>query len=293
MRGKDPSNLNITRIKTLIFAYIPAKNRRFGGISVSNIVEGTEISQAIYETISKVQKYMHSQQATPVYKLSFTLPSSTTILLAQADSTLSKKPYGKINAKDALYQVIDDGNPNYNWFIYQFIDQIIPGDQLWNNEWRNNKLIQELDADAYDPLGFLSDYSPSTYVSATTKTTTVTLGFSAGKDKDGISVGGSLTIGWSWSYQKPDIEIIDRSDFSDNLAKWENKINKDKAVGESTVKLEPGAIARFPEDSQQHPFKTAYIGQWAKKDCLVAGHLCSWDYSDYQGFAIEWILVPP
>lgn len=290
-KGNNPSKLQYSRIPMIIFAYIPPTISRPWPVFVSSIIkQDKELTRGLHEVISKVIRY--TLQGSNGIRLAYTLPSQNAVLLAQADASYNCSPYGKINARDAIYQVLDDGNPNYNWFIYRFIDQIIPGEQLWGNGWRNNKLIQEIDADYNDPTGFLSYYKPSTYVGEEVKTETITLTITGGKDKDGVSVGGSITIGYSWSYAKPDIVIIDRSDYDVNMAKWENRINKDKIVGSSTVQLEPGAIIRYPEDGQQHHFKTEYTGQWAKKHCRLFGHLCSWSYSNYYALVIEWILNP-
>ncbi len=291
--GKNKGNLRFIKIRLLVYGYLPPITIGYS-VDVADVVYNSsksgDIALAIRDVVGRMLNYLRTLKSRPLFE--FTLPSQETKLLTQLDAKLDASPYGKINARDAVYQVLDDGNPTYDWYIYRFIDQIVPGIQIWNNGWRNNKLIQALDADYDDPTGFLSYYSPSTYVGSETTTWTVELGITGGKDKDGVSIGGSLTIGYSWSYSKPDVEIIDRSDYSLELAKWENRINKDKAVGTSTVQLEPGAIIRFPEEGVHH-FRTSYVGQWAEKHCLILGYLCSWSYSDYMGLVVDWTIEPP
>jgi len=281
-KSKDLSKIKYIKINTLIYALIPEKVAGHTIIVSNVVVNNSAIADNLNDVLNRVSKYTATRRKETI-RLAFTLPSQTAELMTQLDASATFEPWGRINARDALYKVLDDGNPNYVWFVYRFIDQIIPGELIWGNGWRNNILAQLIDADYNDPTGFLSYYSPSTYVSAETKTKSVELSISGGKDKDGVSVGGSLTIGYSWSYTKPDIEIIDQSDYSLELAKWENRINKGKAVGTSTVQLEPGAIIRYPEGGTHH-FRTMYIGQWARKRLLF------WSYSDYAILIVDWTI---
>ena len=294
-RNKRPVADEYKKIDSLVYAYIPSGVTGHP-VMVTNIVSGKDKALLIRELGAVLQRIIYytsrSGHLRRAAEPSFTLSSSTAPLIAQLDVSAEFKPWGKINARDALYQVLDDGNPSYNWFIYRFIDQIIPGDHVWNNGWHNNVLIQAIDADYNDPTGFLSYYDPSTYVGKSATTKTVELGIFGGKDKDGASLSGSLTRGYSWSYSKPGIEVLDRSDYALELAKWENRIDKSKAMGISTVQLEPGAVIRYPETGVHH-FKTEYTGQWAKKNCHFFGHICSWDYSDYATIVVYWTLQPP
>ncbi|NOZ88420.1 MAG: hypothetical protein GXO15_00655 [Crenarchaeota archaeon] len=204
------------------------------------------------------------------------------IAFAQADSTYIVYPYGQLSIRD-IVDDLNDINPNYHWRYYRFKSQIIPGAILYNSGWRNAAIVSEIDVDYYTPLGFLSDYDPTT--TAGTTSVSVTLSVSASGDRDGISPGVSLAV--SWTYSIPDVVVRDLSDFSQEMAKWIHYINPAALVGVSTYLAEPGAIFRLPEGGT-YSWKTVTLGQWAKLNCFLI--FCSWEYTDFYGLEMTWIV---
>lgn len=246
-KSEDLSKNRYTTISTLVYAIIPEK---VAGrtVIVSNVVtDNSTIVGDLNDVLNRVSRYTVAKCKGRT-RLAFTLPSWMAELVTQLDVSATFEPWGRIRVRDVLYKALDDGDPSHVWFVYRFADQIIPGEQIWGNGWRNNMLIQSIDADHNDPTGFLADYEPSTRVGA-------------------------------------EIVTIDRSDYGLELAKWENRINKDKAVGVSIVQLEPGAVIRYTEKGTHH-FRTMYIGQWAKKRIVF------WSYSDYAVLVVDWTVSP-
>ena len=196
----------------IVEAIVPVKysfNGRVAAKFIANI--GASMRDQICDTIKKVVIVLQKSRNYDIFAI--TPPSDEVPLLGELDVTYtSSSNYGKINVRDELYWPYNDGNSDYNWFLYVFDDQIIPGEALWGNGWRNADLIQQIDVDKYNYTNFLSEYDPSTYIGSSVYTVTVEIGLETGVDRDGASVGGSLTVGFSWSYEKPDIVIHDRSE---------------------------------------------------------------------------------
>ena len=150
------------------------------------------------------------------------------------------KPYGRLNIRTLHYQLMNDGSSQYDWYNVHVRQQSVPGKELWNSEWRTSDMYTWIDADYYNPKGFLSDYAPTT----TSGTTTVGVSI-------GVSVGvkeAQVSAFQSWSYTIPDVRVYDESDYSQELAKWRHDIAEDKAVGSNTYQIEPGATLRFPQE---------------------------------------------
>jgi hypothetical protein len=154
------------------------------------------------------------------------------------------KPYGRLNVRTVYYYLMNDNSASYVWYDVHMRQQSVPGKELWSDsDWRTSDMYTWIDADYYRPEGFLFDYSPTT--TSGSKTSTVTIGVSAG-DK-----GAQVSASQSWSYTISDVVVKDQSDFSQELAKWWHDVAEDKAVGENTYMIEPGATLRFPESESR------------------------------------------
>ena len=149
------------------------------------------------------------------------------------------KTYGRLNVRTSYYKLMNDGSSQYDWYDVHVKQQSIPGKELGWSDWRTSDMYTWIDADYYNPNGFLSGYSPTTTSGATT--VGVSIGVSAGDE--GAQIGASQ----SWSYTIPDVMVYDESDYSKELAKWRHHLARDKAVSKTTYQIEPGATLRFKE----------------------------------------------
>ncbi len=149
------------------------------------------------------------------------------------------EPYGRLNVRTLYYGLIDDGSSQYDWYDVHVRQQSVPGKELWNSGWRTADMYTWIDADYYNPNGFLSDYEPTT--TSGTTTVDVAIGIPAGER------GAEGSAPQSWSYTLPNVRVYDESDYSQELAKWRHDIAEDKAVGAHTYQIEPGATLRFRE----------------------------------------------
>ncbi len=265
------------------YGFIPTGtvNGRVTGIIISDI--GNDLPSSTKRVLNKILTDMREHGEYNALEKTY---------LGQLDITYTKQPYGRINIRDILYWLTDDGNNEYNWFPYEFNDQIIPGCNLWNNDWKNADLKQTIDVDYGNPQNFLSLYDPTTYVGSTQVTVSVNLGLSTGYDRDGVQVGQEVQIGVSWTYSKPDIVIHDQSDYSEEKASWWNDIDESKDVGSSTVLLRPGALIRLPQSPGTYTWMTTYLGQWAHwVDPSWWPGDEYWETSGYYGISVIWGVV--
>jgi hypothetical protein len=115
------------------------------------------------------------------------------------------KPYGRLNLRTVYYQLPDEGSSKYDWYDVHVRQQSVPGKELGWSEWRVSDIYTWIDADYYNPEGFLSDYGPSTSYGPINRV--------------------SITF-HSWSYQIPKTCTCDESDFSLELAKWHYDVNE-------------------------------------------------------------------
>ena len=149
------------------------------------------------------------------------------------------KPYGRLNVRTIYYQPTSDGPSQYDWYDVHVKQQSVPGKELGWSDWRTAKMHTWIDADYYNPDGFLSAYEPTT--TSGTTTVGVSIGISVGEE------GAQVSASQSWSYTIPDVQVYDESDYSQELAKWIHSIAPDKAVGMDAYQIEPGATLRFPQ----------------------------------------------
>jgi hypothetical protein len=177
------------------------------------------------------------------------------------------KPYGRLNIRTIYYKLINDGSSQYDWYDVHVRQQSVPGKELWNSDWRTADMYTWIDADYYNPNGFLSDYAPTT--TSGTTTVSVSIGVSAGED------GAQVSVFQSWSYKIPDVRVYDESDYYQELAKWRHDIAENKAVGSNTYQIEPGATLRFPQNSL-HRWKEHYGAKYGKPKWWGL----RWDYTD-------------
>lgn len=178
------------------------------------------------------------------------------------------EPYGRLNVRTLYYKLMNDKSTAYDWYDVHVRQQSVPGKELWrDSDWRTADMYTWINANYYNPNGFLSDYAPTT--TSGTTTVGVSVGVSAGDD------GAQVSASQSWSYTIPDVVVHDESDYSQELAKWWHDVAEDKAVGRDTYQIEPGATLRFPQNSL-HRWKEHYGVKYGKPKWwgLI------WDYTD-------------
>ncbi len=277
--ARGTSRPSYNEVKLVILSYVPPNNQRTWSMFILSIVSSEdELLHVLRSVANKTLQYLRMSINQPKLWNRLYLPGTN--ILAQIDIDYSCAPYGSLNIRDVLYE-ISSNDSRYLWLIYRFIDMVVPGEKRWQSGWLNKVFIQELEVKRYDLSGFLSYYAPSTLLDNSTSIVKVAF----------ASPTSSTSSGYNWSYMKQGVTIIDESDYGAGVAKWRNIVNVHLA-GLKPIQLEPGALVRYPR-SGEHVLAAKYLAKWAKRDCKLLGHLCSWKPSDYCGLVVVWVIKSP
>ena len=180
------------------------------------------------------------RQRGPGLQAYYLSPRSTTNVLDLCPSYLGG--YGKYNEIATVNRVEDDGNATYDYWSVDIQQQTLGGFGHCGTNYRTNGLATTVDMKRMDSTQRLYRYGPTT--TNRDSTAAVNIGFSAGYvPGDGeFSVGFSL--GKEWSFTTPAVSVVDRSDFSTDIAAWSFNYDPNAAPAQYTYKSEPGFSLR-------------------------------------------------
>jgi hypothetical protein len=176
---------------------------------------------------------------------------------------------GRFRVCVVIYKVENDGNPNYDWYVMQVDFQIIPGQFLFGNGWKNADAEMRLSVNSCAGSGgyyCIFDYSPTTTIGTSTVGVSITAGFSG--------LDPTLTVTLSWYYSVSDVVIRDRSDILNNRVDWWHDINENANVGSYVYYMKPGFTLIFPEgykSSLSYTFRASFINGNTIKSFTLQG----------------------
>jgi len=157
---------------------------------------------------------------------------------------IDSNPHGRLNLYVVIYRLMNDGNPNYDWYYYVIQIQTVPGKVAYNSDWVTadhtaEHTLASLDAGTNNRF---VDYSPTTsdgYYSASASVT-VSLTSNGG----GVTTGVAYTF--TYTYNIPYVKVIDLSDYSQYRIKWLHDFNEQGAPPgsppDSTYNARPGFV---------------------------------------------------
>ena len=277
--ARGASRPSYNEVKLVVLSYVPPNNQRTWSVFILGIASSEDkLLYVLYSVVNKTLQYLGRGINQAMLWNRLHLPGTN--ILAQIDIGYNCIPYGSLNIEDVLYE-ISGNDSRYLWLIYRFIDMVVPGEKQWHSGWLNKVFIQELEVKRYDLSGFLSYYAPSTLLDNSTGIAKVVL----------VSPTSSTSPGYNWSYVKQGMTIIDESDYGTGVAKWRNIVDV-RLAGLKPIQLEPGALVRYPR-SGEHVLVAKYLAKWAKRDCKLLGHICSWKPSNYCGLVVVWVIKSP
>ncbi len=156
------------------------------------------------------------------------------------------RPYGRLNIEHEILWLANDPDPNMDWFIVKCVTQAIPGTQIYKSDWHLEDIYNEYYLKEYTDIYELRDYEPTSRVNP------VTVSVTLGKDV-------SATISWTYPADYID-RIVDRSDFSTDIAGWWHDIH----YADVTIKIEPGFefTVSPPQTGTQMWVIAATWGKW-------------------------------
>jgi hypothetical protein len=189
---------------------------------------------------------------------------------------LAENPYGKLNVIVPIYKLKSDGVPNYDWYFYQLKIQSVPGRVCYGSDYNNEHIWSYHEVRYPEDPRWLVDYDPTT----TSGTSTVGVSIAAAAGPSGPSVGFT----WSWSYSIADVVVLDRSDYSENLAYWEHDIDRSMPVGFYTYQCKPGFTVKTGQDDYTYVrawYNVRFVhfnGFWWSGKTLAS----TWKYFNYR-----------
>lgn len=150
--------------------------------------------------------------------------------------------YGKYTEIATVSRVEDDGNASYDYWSIRMQQQTLGGYGHCGTDYRTNALATTVDMKRMDSTQRLYRYGPTT--TNPDSTAAVNVGFSVGyapADQE-FSVGFSASR--EWSFTTPAVSVIDRSDFSTDIAAWTFNYNPGSDAAKWTYTSDPGFSLR-------------------------------------------------
>ena len=138
---------------------------------------------------------------------------------------------GKFNIATAYFPIIEK-DPDYNYYLTCYFFQSVPADS-----YRTADMAITTDVDAtadYGQYQQLVRYAPT----ATSGTSSVNIGLGITTSLSGMSINASA----SWSYNTPDVTILDKSDMEYNIMDLGHDIPEDKNAGIGSYVIQPGNL---------------------------------------------------
>ncbi|ADI74351.1 hypothetical protein Metev_1499 [Methanohalobium evestigatum Z-7303] len=252
----------------------------------NNVSKGYEkaLSEADkwYNNISiKPSNIAKTNDGTDITTSEFGTASNDWELISSYTNEYTYSPHGDYETRTRWYWDDEETNSDKDYFMLRSRVTLMPGKQQYSSDWLNNYAYINHDWAYYDYPG------------------TRDLGNAKPFDESGETEISITLSGWSvsgtWTTTIPDYSIDDKSDYIDEVAKWEADINPGSdSCGVSSLSMEPGStmewsqsdarsgewvdLARFeakPEWVDIDPYDTFTPG--------FLGHACcvKWTGSDY------------
>lgn len=194
---------------------------------------------------------------------------------------LNSNPHGRLNVIVTICKLMNDGNPNYDWYFYSnnaqnmqgIRIQTVPGKVCYGSDWETAHTYAK--HVVYNPSSlrrWLVDYDPTTTNGYNSATATAVVSVTS-------EGSGSMGYSISYTYSIPYIKVIDYSDFAVNRAYWEHDFNeKNDPVGapsDSTYLARPAFIVKTVQN------EWSYVDAWYS---VMWGHpvLLGWEYQTFQ-----------
>ncbi|MGQ9459762.1 MAG: hypothetical protein ACUVRA_00835 [Candidatus Bathyarchaeaceae archaeon] len=192
-------------------------------------------------------------------------------------------PYGKYTCQVHLYQIMNDGVVNHDWFIWELLIQTRPGIVAYGSQWCTDKHFAKLLGGVlYEDI---FDYSPTTTVGTTGEEWTDTLGVTITPDGGGATYSYSHSI----SYSISEVKVNDYSDIDPymDLVMWEHEIDDFGRSSRYTYLAKPGVVVMTtmpPLPNISDPFWARFNVTWCKQEST---------YTARKGFTSEWYFFSP
>jgi hypothetical protein len=121
---------------------------------------------------------------------------------------IDSNPHGKLNVIVDIYQLMNDGSSDYNWFYYVVKVQTVPGTVAYNSDWEmaDTTASHIVWSETAGNANWLVDYDPTTSNPNYSASASVTVILSPS--------GASVTFTYTYTYTIPYVKVIDESDYS-------------------------------------------------------------------------------
>jgi len=95
---------------------------------------------------------------------------------------IDSNPHGRLNLYVDIYRLMNDGNPNYDWYYYFIQIQTVPGKVAYNSDWVTADHTAEHTLASFDAgtNNWFVDYDPTTFYGYYSASTSVIVRLTAG-----------------------------------------------------------------------------------------------------------------
>jgi len=165
---------------------------------------------------------------------------------------IDTNPHGRLNVIVDIYQLMNDGSPNYNWFFYVVKMQTVPGKVAYGSDWETadttaNHVVWSYAAGYED---WLVDYDPTTSNSEYSASASVTVSLEPSLQPQGPP---SVSFTYTYTYSVPYVKVVDQSDYSEYRARWIHDFAETRdppnSPSDSTYQAKPGFVIKANQGS--------------------------------------------
>jgi len=165
-------------------------------------------------------------------------------------------PYGKLNVLLKVYKQAHDHVSSYDWYYYKVKIQTIPGYTKWGTDWCTDEIYAYHWVSPGDGDRMLVDYSPDIEIEMGETTVILESRYSP----EGPSTGFSV----SWTYEIPDVNVHDISDYGENMAAWYHDLVPGSDASKYTYVAEPGFVVKTVQNVDDGGIIIEYKVVWRK-----------------------------
>ena len=177
-------------------------------------------------------------------------------------------PYGKVNQMYRYYQATPDGNSTYDWFVYEWKTELVPGyvlaasDSNFSTAYRINNYYTRTFTNISSGQ-IMYEYGPRNTYSMSSSTASVNLGLTAG------NLGASVNAGFSYTWDIPDLYV---ENWGDSSVQKENHKFGFNSAGKHTSFVIPGVNTRVYQGQNAAAKYYRSIHWWDIKGMDIQGY---------------------
>ncbi|HEX6293260.1 MAG TPA: hypothetical protein VFZ66_29035 [Herpetosiphonaceae bacterium] len=250
-----------------------------GGVLVPSEASATlsidDLAADIYDHLASVYNLAaaHRKRA-PGLQAYYLAPKIASNVLDLCPSYLGG--YGKYNEIATVNRVEDDGDWTYDYWSADIQQQTLGGFGHCGTNYRTYGLATMVDMKRMDSTERLYRYGPTT--TNRDSTAAVNIGFSTGYAPADREFSVAFSVSKEWSFTTPAVSVVDRSDFSTDIAAWTFNYDPSADAAKYTYTSEPGFSLRTLQTHGMGFYKKSTI-TWYHSIYTDPSRTVDWGYT--------------